>query len=140
MDDCLLYGPTWALMVAGMDLRLDWVRLRRPFHRHERAPRRCIPHHLPRRRAHKLWRVWEPVVHFQSWSDGMVRGVPAFLPDSVIYPYFACVRCSVWYGVQASIGGDCVKVLLRAMWPSVNDIRGCLCCYPLTTAGSCAVL
>ena len=50
------------------------------------------------------------------------------------------VRCSVWYGVQASIGGDCVKVLLRAMWPSVNDIRGCLYCYPLTTAGSRAVL
>ncbi|KAF8903375.1 permease for cytosine/purines, uracil, thiamine, allantoin-domain-containing protein [Gymnopilus junonius] len=28
----------------------------------------------------------------------------------------------VWYGVQASIGGSCVKVMLRAMWPSVNDI------------------
>ncbi|KAF9482302.1 hypothetical protein BDN70DRAFT_443613 [Pholiota conissans] len=28
----------------------------------------------------------------------------------------------VWYGVQASIGGDCVKVMLRAMWPSVNRI------------------
>ncbi|KAF8637764.1 hypothetical protein AX17_002589 [Amanita inopinata Kibby_2008] len=28
----------------------------------------------------------------------------------------------IWYGVQASIGGDCVKVMLRAMWPSVNDI------------------
>ncbi|KAF8155529.1 permease for cytosine/purines, uracil, thiamine, allantoin-domain-containing protein, partial [Crassisporium funariophilum] len=28
----------------------------------------------------------------------------------------------VWYGVQASIGGDCMKVMLRAMWPSVNDI------------------
>ena len=96
MDDCLLYGPTWALMVAGMDLRLDWVRLRRAFHRHECTPRRCIPHHLPRRRAHKLWRVWEPVVHFQSWSDGMVRGLPAFLPDSVIYPYFACaMQCVV---------------------------------------------
>ena len=50
------------------------------------------------------------------------------------------VCCSVWYGVQASIGGDCVKVLLRAMWPSVNDIRGCLCCYPLTATVSCTVL
>ncbi|KAF5311098.1 hypothetical protein D9619_008167 [Psilocybe cf. subviscida] len=28
----------------------------------------------------------------------------------------------IWYGVQASIGGDCVKVMLRAMWPSVNNI------------------
>ncbi|KAF9010252.1 permease for cytosine/purines, uracil, thiamine, allantoin-domain-containing protein [Cyathus striatus] len=28
----------------------------------------------------------------------------------------------IWYGVQASIGGDCMKVMLRAIWPSVNDI------------------
>ncbi|KIY70484.1 NCS1 nucleoside transporter family [Cylindrobasidium torrendii FP15055 ss-10] len=28
----------------------------------------------------------------------------------------------IWYGVQASIGGTCVFVMLRAMWPSVNDI------------------
>ncbi|KAF4618266.1 hypothetical protein D9613_011628 [Agrocybe pediades] len=32
------------------------------------------------------------------------------------------VMACVWYGVQASIGGDCVKVMLRAMWPSVNNI------------------
>lgn len=30
---------------------------------------------------------------------------------------------SIWYGVQASIGGSCVKVMLRAIWPSINDIR-----------------
>ncbi|THH28962.1 hypothetical protein EUX98_g5222 [Antrodiella citrinella] len=29
----------------------------------------------------------------------------------------------IWYGVQASIGGDCVRVLLRTMWPSVNNIK-----------------
>ncbi|KAI0052082.1 NCS1 nucleoside transporter family [Auriscalpium vulgare] len=28
----------------------------------------------------------------------------------------------IWYGVQASIGGDCVRVMLRAIWPSVNNI------------------
>ncbi|KAI0729848.1 permease for cytosine/purines, uracil, thiamine, allantoin-domain-containing protein [Fomitopsis betulina] len=28
----------------------------------------------------------------------------------------------VWYGVQASIGGTCVLVMLRAMWPSVENI------------------
>jgi len=28
----------------------------------------------------------------------------------------------IWYGVQASIGGGCVLVMLRAMWPSVNSI------------------
>lgn len=30
---------------------------------------------------------------------------------------------SIWYGVQASIGGSCVLVMLRAIWPSVNNIR-----------------
>ncbi|CDO77085.1 hypothetical protein BN946_scf184473.g29 [Trametes cinnabarina] len=28
----------------------------------------------------------------------------------------------IWYGVQASIGGSCVLVMLRAMWPSVNNL------------------
>ncbi|KAM6503540.1 Permease for cytosine/purines, uracil, thiamine, allantoin domain containing protein [Amanita muscaria] len=32
------------------------------------------------------------------------------------------VMACIWYGVQASIGGDCVKVMLRAIWPSVNNI------------------
>ncbi|KAF8759746.1 Permease for cytosine/purines, uracil, thiamine, allantoin [Rhizoctonia solani] len=31
----------------------------------------------------------------------------------------------IWYGVQASIGGSCVLVMLRSMWPSVQNIRGC---------------
>ncbi|KAF8742872.1 Permease for cytosine/purines, uracil, thiamine, allantoin, partial [Rhizoctonia solani] len=30
----------------------------------------------------------------------------------------------IWYGVQASIGGSCVLVMLRSMWPSVQNIRG----------------
>ncbi|KAF8330103.1 permease for cytosine/purines, uracil, thiamine, allantoin-domain-containing protein [Amanita rubescens] len=32
------------------------------------------------------------------------------------------VMACIWYGVQASIGGDCVRVMLRSMWPSVNNI------------------
>ncbi|KAF9465815.1 NCS1 nucleoside transporter family [Collybia nuda] len=28
----------------------------------------------------------------------------------------------IWYGVQASIGGSCVLVMLRAIWPSVQNI------------------
>ncbi|KAN0084349.1 Permease for cytosine/purines, uracil, thiamine, allantoin domain containing protein [Tylopilus felleus] len=32
----------------------------------------------------------------------------------------------IWYGVQASIGGTCVLVMLRAMWPSVNTIPNSL--------------
>ncbi|KAJ6588903.1 permease for cytosine/purines, uracil, thiamine, allantoin-domain-containing protein [Mycena capillaripes] len=33
----------------------------------------------------------------------------------------AAMAC-IWYGVQASIGGNCMLVMLRAMWPSVNNI------------------
>jgi nucleobase:cation symporter-1, NCS1 family len=32
------------------------------------------------------------------------------------------VMACVWYGVQASIGGECMFVMLRAIWPSVNHI------------------
>ncbi|KIK52903.1 hypothetical protein GYMLUDRAFT_77689 [Collybiopsis luxurians FD-317 M1] len=32
------------------------------------------------------------------------------------------VMACVWYGVQASIGGTCMFVMLRAMWPSINNI------------------
>ncbi|GLB45597.1 putative permease for cytosine/purines, uracil, thiamine, allantoin [Lyophyllum shimeji] len=32
------------------------------------------------------------------------------------------IMACVWYGVQASIGGSCVLVMLRAMWPSVDSI------------------
>ncbi|KAG3229927.1 NCS1 nucleoside transporter family [Suillus brevipes Sb2] len=33
----------------------------------------------------------------------------------------ATMAC-IWYGVQSSIGGSCVLVMLRAIWPSVNNI------------------
>ncbi|KAG1776374.1 permease for cytosine/purines, uracil, thiamine, allantoin-domain-containing protein [Suillus placidus] len=33
----------------------------------------------------------------------------------------AAMAC-IWYGVQANIGGSCVLVMLRAMWPSINDL------------------
>ncbi|OJA08368.1 hypothetical protein AZE42_01007 [Rhizopogon vesiculosus] len=33
----------------------------------------------------------------------------------------AAMAC-IWYGVQASIGGTCVLVMLRAMWPSINNL------------------
>jgi len=41
-----------------------------------------------------------------------------------LWPVFnrGAMAC-IWYGVQASIGGDCVRVLLRTMWPSVNNIK-----------------
>ncbi|KAG0706917.1 permease for cytosine/purines, uracil, thiamine, allantoin-domain-containing protein [Suillus ampliporus] len=33
----------------------------------------------------------------------------------------AAMAC-IWYGVQASIGGSCVLVMLRAMWPNIIDL------------------
>ncbi|KAK2462997.1 hypothetical protein APHAL10511_004984 [Amanita phalloides] len=44
----------------------------------------------------------------------------------------AAMAC-IWYGVQASIGGDCVRVMLRAIWPSVNDIPNHLPAWSGTT-------
>ncbi|TFY80370.1 hypothetical protein EWM64_g3640 [Hericium alpestre] len=32
----------------------------------------------------------------------------------------------IWYGVQASIGGTCVKVMLRSMWPSIENLHNTL--------------
>ncbi|KAG8743351.1 hypothetical protein FRC10_012155 [Ceratobasidium sp. 414] len=32
------------------------------------------------------------------------------------------MACSIWYGVQASIGGTCVRVMLRSMWPSIEHL------------------
>ncbi|KAE9405020.1 hypothetical protein BT96DRAFT_988856 [Gymnopus androsaceus JB14] len=32
------------------------------------------------------------------------------------------VMACIWYGVQAAIGGQCMFVMLRAMWPSINNI------------------
>ncbi|KAF8299891.1 NCS1 nucleoside transporter family [Clavulina sp. PMI_390] len=32
------------------------------------------------------------------------------------------IMACIWYGVQASIGGTCMIVMLRAIWPSVENI------------------
>ncbi|KAF9073060.1 permease for cytosine/purines, uracil, thiamine, allantoin-domain-containing protein [Rhodocollybia butyracea] len=32
------------------------------------------------------------------------------------------VMACIWYGVQASIGGTCMFVMLRAVWPGINNI------------------
>lgn len=55
------------------------------------------------------------------------RGVMAWYVRRAIAVKCECSArnhvASIWYGVQASIGGSCVLVMLRAMWPSVNNIR-----------------
>ncbi|KAJ1563154.1 hypothetical protein HK405_012423 [Cladochytrium tenue] len=37
----------------------------------------------------------------------------------------AAMAC-IWYGVQSYIGGNCITQLLRAIWPSYNDIPNSL--------------
>lgn len=77
--------------------------------------------------------------HFQSLLVRVsVCGAPCGVPSiEVLWPgecltYYIyrvevdslpIVHVSIWYGVQASIGGSCMLVMLRAMWPSVNNIR-----------------
>lgn len=57
------------------------------------------------------------MVRIQQGGNGMV-GVQRLL-RAALYSFHG----SIWYGVQSSIGGTCVLVMLRAMWPSVNNIR-----------------
>lgn len=41
-----------------------------------------------------------------------------------LWPVFnrAAMAC-IWYGVQAWIGGECVTLMLRAIWPQYNDLK-----------------
>ena len=34
------------------------------------------------------------------------------------------VMACIWYGVQSWIGGECVFLMIRAIWNSFNDVRG----------------
>ena len=57
------------------------------------------------------------MVRIQQSGNGNV-GVRCLL-RAALYSF----GCSIWYGVQSSIGGTCVLVMLRAIWPSVDNIR-----------------
>jgi hypothetical protein len=117
MDDRFLHGSARPLLVASLDLRLARVRHRLSLSRAQRAARSDSPHHVPRRLSHELRPLGIAVVYLQSRRDGMVREL--FDPLAILKQPMR----SIWYGVQASIGGNCVLVMLRAMWPSVNNIR-----------------
>lgn len=101
-----------------MGLRVDRLHSGGTLHRTKCTTRRDIACDLPRSCPHVLWHLGKFVVCVQSSSHGMVGiffgRVTRRLTDSVF---------SIWYGVQASIGGTCVKVMLRAIWPSINNIR-----------------
>lgn len=56
-----------------------------------------------------------------SLTEGLWLGTHLFYLRE--YETYRAANRSIWYGVQASIGGSCVLVMLRAMWPSVNNIR-----------------
>jgi hypothetical protein len=48
------------------------------------------------------------------------------MPFGYYFSYFVvlsrCVLAIVWLGVQTTTGGQCMTVLLTAMWPSFADI------------------
>lgn len=62
MGDCLIYGGCGLVLVAGMDLRLDWLRGRRALHRAQRPSGCKISYNLPRRGSGKLWHLGQLVV------------------------------------------------------------------------------
>ncbi|KAG1767975.1 permease for cytosine/purines, uracil, thiamine, allantoin-domain-containing protein [Suillus occidentalis] len=62
-----------------------------------------------------IFHVMFPIVNRTSF--GMFGSLCSQLRDDA-----RAKQHSIWYGVQASIGGSCVLVMLRAMWPSINDL------------------
>ena len=119
LDDRVVHDPTGFVVVASLDLRMGGVCCRDTFSGLERATRRSVPYHISSRCSHEFRSFWKFMVCLQSGRNGLVG-----TSDSSI-PRVARLKrnCSIWYGVQASIGGTCVLVMLRAMWPSVNTIR-----------------
>lgn len=95
------------------------VRLRDTISGLERTTRRSVSCYISGRYPHEFRSLWKFVVCLQSGRNGLVRTPDSFPPRVRILKW----NCSIWYGVQASIGGTCVLVMLRAMWPSVNNIR-----------------
>ncbi|OJA19827.1 hypothetical protein AZE42_11397 [Rhizopogon vesiculosus] len=60
-------------------------------------------------------RTWTAFSYVAFWGSTAIN-IQALGEDIQL------TACSIWYGVQTSIGGTCVLVMLRAIWPSVNDI------------------
>lgn len=48
---------------------------------------------------------------------------------SILSTILIDVSFSIWYGVQSAIGGQCMFVMLRAMWPTINNIRKLLAVF-----------
>jgi nucleobase:cation symporter-1, NCS1 family len=71
--------------------------------------------------------------------------VLARMPFGYYFSYFVvlsrCVLAIVWLGVQTTTGGQCMTVLLTAIWPSFADIPNTI---PedqgITTAGMCGFI
>lgn len=42
---------------------------------------------------------------------------------------------AIWWGVQGWLGGECVYVLLRAIWPSYPNIKNIMPASTETTSG-----
>ncbi|KAF5017218.1 hypothetical protein F66182_10876 [Fusarium sp. NRRL 66182] len=68
--------------------------------------------------------------------------VLARMPFGYYFSYFVvlsrCVLAIVWLGVQTTTGGQCMTVLLTAIWPSFANIRNHIPeSEGITTAGMC---
>jgi len=71
--------------------------------------------------------------------------VLARMPFGYYFSYFVvvsrCVLAIVWLGVQTTTGGQCMQVLLTAIWPSFAKIPNHIGAdQGITTAGMCAFL
>ena len=101
-----------------MGLRVDRLFSGRALYCTERATWRDTTCDVPRGFPYVLWHMGKPMVRVQPSGHGMVSLFSGRVTCKLMDPDF-----SIWYGVQADIGGSCVKVMLRAIWPSINDIR-----------------
>lgn len=76
MDDIVFDDHRWAVMVAIMALRLDWIHHIRHVHLHDRSDRRYLPYQLSRCRSSILWYLGFALARLQPSCYGlyMVRG------------------------------------------------------------------
>lgn len=101
MDDCLLDDRQWTVMVAVMDLCLDWI-LHLFGLRLFDWPHWCnISHRVPRRYSGFIWNLGISVASIQSRGYGSMCYVLVVLRVVQVAYILQCI----WFGVQSWIGG-----------------------------------
>lgn len=120
MDDFILNDRRWSFMVAIVDLCLGWIFYRRHLRLPYRSHRCCIPHFISSHCESILWHLGLILARDQPCSNGhhLVRGPGLHWR----YGYL-----SFWCRVETledsfSVLGECVTLMIRAIWPSYNDL------------------